>query len=228
MKELEKHEQFEIQVLDLMRKTKLLDRLVFGGGTMLRLCHQLSRFSVDLDFFLKNPDLSFHIDFEKLATTCRENGWQITDQVEKHFSWLLEIKAQGFPRRLKIEIRKDESSAQDQEMAIAFSKHEPTTQIRLTVCTLQQMWKNKVEALLDRKTIRDAYDLEFMIRRGIKNFSQMELSKLHNLIKIVSNFNKQDFTSTLGSLLPTEERTRLATSGFSLLSGSIQEELSKR
>ena len=37
-----------------MKSTKLLDPLVFGGGTMLRLCHDLNRYSVDLDFwFLK-------------------------------------------------------------------------------------------------------------------------------------------------------------------------------
>ncbi len=227
MKPLEKHEQFEMQVLDMMRKEKLLERLVFGGGTMLRLCHQLSRFSVDLDFFLKDPFVNFKADFKKLVNSAKNAGWQITDQIEKHFSWLLEIKGQGFPRRLKIEIRKDETNAKDQEIAIAFSPYEPVIQVRLTVCTLKQMWNNKLSALLDRKAIRDAYDLEFMIRRGIKDFSQTDKKALSDLKNIISNFKQQDFHSILGSLLPPEERKRIEKSGFVLLTSALQEEMSK-
>ena len=45
------HEKFEIEVLDKMNSLKKLEPLVFGGGTMLRLCHELNRYSVDLDFW---------------------------------------------------------------------------------------------------------------------------------------------------------------------------------
>ena len=49
------HEIYEIEVLDKMNSIKALEPLVFGGGTMLRLCHELNRYSVDLDFwFIKN------------------------------------------------------------------------------------------------------------------------------------------------------------------------------
>lgn len=34
-----------------LNSAKLLEPLVFGGGTMLRLCHELNRYSVDLDFW---------------------------------------------------------------------------------------------------------------------------------------------------------------------------------
>ena len=47
----EKHEIFEIEVLEKLKNARLLDSLVFGGGTMLRLCHELKRYSVDLDFW---------------------------------------------------------------------------------------------------------------------------------------------------------------------------------
>ncbi len=45
------HEVFEIEILDKMNSAKVLEPLVFGGGTMLRLCHELNRYSVDLDFW---------------------------------------------------------------------------------------------------------------------------------------------------------------------------------
>ena len=34
-----------------MNSAKLLDPLIFGGGSMLRLCHELNRYSVGLDFW---------------------------------------------------------------------------------------------------------------------------------------------------------------------------------
>ena len=59
MSVLERHERFEIEVLDALRRARALDGVVFGGGTMLRLCHQAERYSVDLGFFLKQPRLFF-------------------------------------------------------------------------------------------------------------------------------------------------------------------------
>lgn len=45
------HEQFELEILSRMQSGRLLDALVFTGGAMLRLCHGLDRYSVDLDFW---------------------------------------------------------------------------------------------------------------------------------------------------------------------------------
>ena len=52
MQDLIKQEQFELEVLDRLQSGRFLDRLVFGGSTMLRLCFGLDRYSVDLDFWL--------------------------------------------------------------------------------------------------------------------------------------------------------------------------------
>jgi hypothetical protein len=66
MDSLKQHELFEIEVLDRMRSYKMLDPVVFGGGTMLRLCHQLNRYSADLDFwFVRQTDQDKY--FSKLA-----------------------------------------------------------------------------------------------------------------------------------------------------------------
>jgi predicted nucleotidyltransferase component of viral defense system len=45
-------EIFEIKVLEKLKNNRFLDPLVFGGGTMLRLCHDLPRYSADLDFWI--------------------------------------------------------------------------------------------------------------------------------------------------------------------------------
>ena len=68
---LHQHEVFEIKVLDRLNRAKLLDPLVFGGGSMLRLCHELNRYSVDLDFWFvrKTSQPTF---FERLQTALAE------------------------------------------------------------------------------------------------------------------------------------------------------------
>jgi hypothetical protein len=77
------HELFEIEVLDKMRRFKLLEPLVFGGGSMLRLCHELNRYSVDLDFwFIKKTKQDKY--FSKFYNLF-ENEYEITDSQIKHF-----------------------------------------------------------------------------------------------------------------------------------------------
>ena len=63
MEDLTKLERFEIEVLEYLNKGKFLEKLVFLGGTMLRLCYGLNRFSVDLDFWIiKKLDLKQFFD----------------------------------------------------------------------------------------------------------------------------------------------------------------------
>jgi predicted nucleotidyltransferase component of viral defense system len=60
MKRLEDHEKFEMAFLNLLSSRRLIDGLVFGGGTMLRLCHELPRYSLDLDFwFYRETDYTW-------------------------------------------------------------------------------------------------------------------------------------------------------------------------
>ena len=66
------------------------------------------------------------------------------------------------------------------------------------------MMKNKIDALKSRKEIRDAYDIEFLIRRGIKfKPSKLEASEL---LSIIDAFTRQDFNVKLSSILPLEMR----------------------
>ena len=155
------HEVFEIDVLDKMRRFKLLDPLVFGGGTMLRLCHQLNRYSADLDFwFVKQTDQDAYFDkFERLFA----NVYEITDAQLKHFTLLFELRAGSYPKRLKIEIRREMLNIDFQDM-IAFSRF-ATKQIVLKALTLEQAMKNKVSAFMDRGEIRDGFDIEFLLRK---------------------------------------------------------------
>ncbi|MCU0560027.1 MAG: nucleotidyl transferase AbiEii/AbiGii toxin family protein [Desulfobacterales bacterium] len=140
------HEVFEIEVLAQLNNAKLLGLLVFGGDTMLRLCHELNRYSVDLDFWFirKIPQRAF---FNRLLKTLGRND-EITDAQIKHFTLLIEVRTGSYPKRLKIEIRREEKEC-DFQAKIVFS-HFSTKQVLLQAHTLEQTMKNKIEALLDR------------------------------------------------------------------------------
>ncbi len=222
MNPLKEHERWEMETLDLLRRARFLEKIIFGGGTMLRLCHQLPRYSVDLDFYLRDPDKPFAHDFYSLCKIFEKEGLEITDKRAKHFTYLIELRRLKSQRRLKLEIRKDNKQAGLVELAIAFSPDVPNLQVRLHACTLRQMWINKVESLLDRKLIRDAYDIEFLLRRGAGSLNELNIDQIQRILKIVKGFKKSDFLSVLSPLLTAEEKRRVMSSGFALLEGELR------
>ncbi len=72
MQDLIKQEQFEIEVFDRLKSGKFLDNLIFTGGTMLRLCYGLSRYSIDLGFWLYKA-ISVEDYFMKLKDFLSQN-----------------------------------------------------------------------------------------------------------------------------------------------------------
>src|SRR5512139_2884714 len=107
------HEVFQIEVLDRMKSAKLLEPLVFGGGSMLRLCHELNRYSVDLDFwFVKSISQENHFVGMRRSV---EQDYEITDSQIKHYALLLELRSPSYPKRLKIEIRRERKDCDYQE-----------------------------------------------------------------------------------------------------------------
>ncbi len=116
---LRQHEEFEIEVLDKMNSARLLEPLVFGGESMLRLCHELNRYSVDLDFWFVKK-ISPHEYYDKVRSAIVKD-YEITDSQIKHYTLLFELRSAFYPKRLKIEIRRVRKDCDYQER-IAFSR----------------------------------------------------------------------------------------------------------
>jgi predicted nucleotidyltransferase component of viral defense system len=207
-----RHEVFEIEVLSRLNSAKLLDPLVFGGGTMLRLCHELNRYSVDLDFWFirKTSQLAF---FERLRTVLAEN-YEITDAKIKHFTVLVELRSGIYPKRLKIEIRREQKKC-DFQTKIAFSPFS-NKQVLLRAHTLDQTMKNKIAALLDRGEIRDCFDIEFMLRRGT-DLPVLSMGQVKNFMKRTTGFKDKDFKIKLGSIVDSDTRIYYTQNRFSYL-----------
>lgn len=212
MKRLEAHEAFEMSVLQWLKSNSFLRPLVFGGGTMLRLCHELPRYSLDMDFwFFKRID--FEGFYSKLEDSVRQE-YDVSDMHDKFYSILVEIRKMSGMPKLKIEIRKELAPGATTEEKIAFSPHFPR-QVLVRGFTLKQMCRNKVFALLDRGEIRDAFDLEFLVRRGAAlELTEVEIPKILDRLK---EFKKTDFSVKLGSVLLPEVRQYYKNRRFSYL-----------
>lgn len=220
MQTLQNLEKLEIEVLELLNSIKVLDYLYFGGGTMLRLCHNLNRYSTDLDFWLDT-----NTDSKSFFTTIKKSlseNYRLVDSANKKFTLLYEIKSISVNRSLKIEIRKEKQNF-EWERKIAFSKF-TNKQVLVKGLTLKQMMLNKFDALLSRKIIRDVFDIEFLVMRGVD--LPGEKAKLQNAMQIINNFKEQDYKVTLGSILDEKERKFYLENRFQLLKEEISKILS--
>jgi len=220
MNDLIQQEIFEIEVLAWLKNKGFLRNMIFGGGTMLRLCYNLKRYSVDLDFWTYRVD---KIDqFFIYLKNSLKMEYDLTDTKNKYYTLLFEIKKAPYLRKLKIEIRKENKESDFQE-TIAYSPYS-NQQVLLKSFTLEQMMKNKMGALLERKEIRDVFDIEFLTRKGVNvSANSKELKKIKEIIK---GFKKRDYYVTLGSLLADDIREYYKKDNFTYLLGIIDERLS--
>lgn len=217
MRDLIKHEQFEMEVLEKLHKKKALLKLIFVGGTMLRLCYGLDRYSVDLDFWIykkEERDKIFN-DIKKIIT----ENYAVKDIYNKHFTMLFEFKSNKYPRALKIEIKKEEKEIKPVK-AIAYTPHS-NIQVIVNTLSLDKMIEEKVNALIDRREIRDAYDVEFLLKKGIK--LNIDLKKAFEIKNVILGFKKTDYKVKLSSILPPEKRNYYVESNFKILLSYLNE-----
>ncbi|MDF1593245.1 MAG: nucleotidyl transferase AbiEii/AbiGii toxin family protein [Desulfobacterales bacterium] len=209
---LRQHEVFEIEVLDKMNSAKALEPLVFGGGSMLRLCHELNRYSVDLDFwFIKTISQKGYFNRIRQAL---EKDYEITDSQIKLNTLLFELRSVNYPKRLKIEIRRKIKPC-DFQKKIAFTKFS-NRQVVLNAHTLEQTMENKIEAFLNRGEIRDCFDIEFLLRRGVK-LPEGIAGQSKALFQRLSRLKENDFKVKLGSILERDARDYYVQDRFSYL-----------
>lgn len=219
MRDLIQHEQFELEVLDRLNSGRFLTNLVFGGGTMLRLCHGLDRYSVDLDFWVTKDfdEATYYRKIEKYLLQF----YTLADSAHKHFTILFELKSPQFPRALKIEIRK-EAKIIKTETCIAYGANS-NIQVLIKTVALEEMMKSKIEAFLSRKEIRDAYDIEFLLKKGIALPAENEI--LEKLLAGLAKLGKKDFSVKLGTLLDASARKYYIENGFRILEMRLRDKM---
>ncbi|RPI17829.1 MAG: hypothetical protein EHM58_07795 [Ignavibacteriae bacterium] len=219
MQHLIKQEQFELEVLDKLNSKKFLNNLVLSGGTMLRLCFGLDRYSVDLDFWVVKD-----VEFDNLYKDLKDyltQYYKINDSANKHYTILFELKSFDYPRSLKIEIRKEQKKIKV-EQGIVFSEHS-NIQIMVKHVSLEDMMKAKIAAFLNRNTIRDVYDLNFLFKRGITLEADNETFSA--LLDGINSLTKEDYMVKLGSVLEEAKRKFYKENNFKTLKMYLKEKL---
>ena len=120
--------------------------------------------------------------------------------------------------KVKIEIRKEIRKCDFQDR-IAFSQHS-TSQVVVRAHTLEQTMKNKIEAAMQRGEIRDFFDIEFLLRRGIPlGIKGDELKKLE---AIIQSFKDVDYKVTLGRILEPQYRKYYKVNKFTYLLSKLK------
>jgi len=219
MRDLILQERFELEVLDRLNSARVLPQLVFTGGTMLRLCHGLNRYSVDLDFWLATA-----FDAEDLfrrVNECLSQPYVMKDAADKFHSLVFQAASTRYPRSLKVEIRKQAREVAT-ERTIAFSPH-AATQVLVNAVSLPDMMRAKLAALTDRREARDAFDLEFLLRKGIA--LQAPTPTLREALGALASLTENDYKVKLGSLLQQPYREYYAAENFKLPQRAIQNAL---
>lgn len=85
------------------------------------------------------------------------------------------------------------------------------------------MMQNKIGAALSRKIIRDYFDIEFLLMRGMK--LPQDKKKLETLLNIAESFTDKDFKTTLGSILEEKDRKFYVINKFQILKEEIRQQL---
>jgi predicted nucleotidyltransferase component of viral defense system len=214
MQDLIMQERFELEVLDRLNSGKFLMQVVFGGGTMLRLCHGLNRFSVDLDFWVIRD---LEPDFFENMKAYLARYYNIKDSAEKFYTILFELRSPAYPRSLKLEIRRQVKKIHV-EQVIAYSKY-ANSQVFLKAVSLSDMMRSKIEAFLDREEIRDVFDMEFLFKRGVPLSASADTRR--EILRLINAFSRRDYTVRLGSLLEKEQREYYSAENFKILKGAL-------
>jgi predicted nucleotidyltransferase component of viral defense system len=112
----------------------------------------------------------------------------------------------------------------DIEKSIAYSKY-ANTQVFLNTVSLKDMMISKVESFNRRKEIRDIFDIEFLLKKGIELPDDNDALK--RMVNLIDSLTERDYKVKLGSLLDEEQRKYYIYENFKILKLAIREKVGK-
>lgn len=174
------------------------DKILFKGGTALRLIYQSPRYSEDLDFTGINNILYPEIESLLLKTLRNLNSWgfemEIIEAKKTTGGYLskIDFSFSGFKINLKIEIsfriRKQKSKGVFSRVKNEFIPHYDIYQL-----SQKEIVNGKISALIARAKARDWYDLYFLFRARMLEMEHKKimLKLLEKLKRSKINFKKE-------------------------------------
>ena len=194
--------------LSSLYKFPKAEKLLFKGGTALRIIYNSPRFSEDLDFTGWNIHQHRLIDelFINTLSEIEKQGIKIDLKEAKPttggYLGIIHYSIYDFVGDIKFEISLRKSNKSTKEVSTIVNDYAP----HYTILHLsgEGIVKEKIVALLDRKKPRDYYDLYFFLRHP----------ELHKFIgktlleQVLNNLEKEkiDFKQDLSVLLPVSHQ----------------------
>lgn len=146
-----------IEVVQALAKSMAGSQIAFKGGTALKLFYDLPRYSEDIDY-----DSLHGISPQKLIYTikglCTKKKWEITDNVVKFYTVLLELRFRGPDRNFHIKI---EISTREKELKTTVQSLRGVPVVTLEPSFLMT---EKLLTFIDRQAGRDMFDAWFILK----------------------------------------------------------------
>ena len=153
---------------------KMIDRLVFKGGTAIQKVYALPRFSEDLDFTQKRE-----IELSDLSRTVLSHlkyygypaEWKTLDDSNRTLSGRLLIEGPLFTGKihslcsLRIEISRREEVLFPPVTKEIIPRYTELPTYTINVMRLEEIAAEKIRAIMTRKKHRDLFDLHYLIKR---------------------------------------------------------------
>jgi len=191
------------------------EKLLFKGGTALRIVYNSPRFSEDLDFSLFGvsiPEVTKFVEdlFVGVLAKMEANGIRVDINNKSHttsggYVGLATLHTDGYaPINIEINISFRNGRGIQGEVDSISNNFVPT--YTLYHLPQEEIVDEKVfGALIQRKKPRDYYDLYFIMRKGM--LSQEQKVKLAEVsAQIVNEASKVDFRTELEAFLPASQQ----------------------
>lgn len=187
----------EMTFLDSLSKDQLSSKLIFYGGTALRLAYDSPRFSEDIDLItIKKINFS---EFEKFIKKSikKNSSWSLKDIKDKRQTMfaLILIKDSKLKHNfsIKIELHKPKQKPKLKTELLLIKSPITILEPLLLVPTLNDLRKLKLSALMNRRKARDIFDLWYISRLSKEDFV---------LPKKIPHFTRREFQNELKVFLP--------------------------
>lgn len=202
-----KHKSIMVRILkDIYSDAKIAPWLGFKGGTACLLFYDLPRYSVDLDFDLLDEKKKEAV-FLKIKEITEKYA-EIRESYQKRNTIFLLLSYGEKDHNIKIEI-----STRNLGNSFEVSNY---LGIAMKVMTRDDMFANKLVALLGRKTTasRDIFDLHYFFsqnwdinEKSIKQRTGKSLDRyLKDCLEFIEKFNNKDILHGLGELVDEKQK----------------------
>lgn len=159
-------ENVELEILQAIAQSEIAAKVIFYGGTALRLAYGSPRFSEDLDFLMIKPIETGKLK-EILSNLIREtSGLKLKDIKDKRKTLFALINVRyptlKHPLNIKLEIAKIKDGVKYEFIPLS----SPCSHLApiMPIAKIESLRKLKAEAIKDREEPRDWFDLWYIIK----------------------------------------------------------------